>query len=282
MAYLLGLAVAVNSGVNFQPTLAIVALVLAITMHAAVNVINDYFDALNGTDAINNDRLYPYTGGSRFIQNGVMTLKRTAYLAYALLFISVLGGLILTYYVNFGLLILGLLVVLIGWAYSATPFRLNSRGLGELCVFSGFLGVVLGADYVQRHAFSVAPILAGVPYALLVTSLLYINQFPDRHADMMSGKRTLVARLKPQQAVWIYLALVLLAFVWLLGAVYMEKLSIWVMLSAIPLSFSLYAFYVMYQFSEKPTQLLPAIKSTLASMLSHALLLIIILLWNVQ
>jgi len=101
-----------------------------------------------------------------------------------LLFTSVLGGLILTYYVNLGLLVLGMVGVLIGWAYSATPFRLNSRGLGEFCVFLGFLGLVVGADYVQRQIFSLVPISAGVSYALLVTSLLYINQFPDRHADM--------------------------------------------------------------------------------------------------
>lgn len=280
MACLIGLAAAINSGVVFQPVLAVATLVLALTMHAAVNVINDYFDALNGTDAINHERLYPFTGGSRFIQNGVMTLKRTAYLAYALLFTSVLGGLILTYYVNLGLLVLGMVGVLIGWAYSATPFRLNSRGLGEFCVFLGFLGLVVGADYVQRQIFSLVPISAGVPYALLVTSLLYINQFPDRHADMVSGKRTLVVRLKSEHAVWVYLVVMLMALVWLFGSVYMSIFPTSVMLSAMPLFFSLHAFYVLHQFSEKPAQLLPAIKSTLASMLSHALLLTIILLWN--
>ncbi|MDP2154336.1 MAG: prenyltransferase [Methylotenera sp.] len=280
MACLIGVAAAINSGVVFQPVLAIATLVLALMMHAAVNVINDYFDALNGTDAINHNRLYPFTGGSRFIQNGVITHKKTAYLACALLFISVLGGLALTFFVNLGLLALGLMGVLIGWVYSATPFRLNSRGLGEFCVFLGFLGLVVGADYVQRHTFSLVPISAGVPYALLVTSLLYINQFPDRHADMVSGKRTLVVRLKPEHAVWIYLVLVLMALLWLFGSVCMGMLPISVMLSAMPLLFSLYAFYVLYQFSQKPAQLLPAIKSTLASMLSHALLLTIILLWN--
>jgi 1,4-dihydroxy-2-naphthoate octaprenyltransferase len=35
-----------------------------------VNVVNDYYDHLNGTDAANVERIFPFTGGSRFIQNG--------------------------------------------------------------------------------------------------------------------------------------------------------------------------------------------------------------------
>ena len=54
-------------------------------------MLNDYYDHLNGTDAANTGRLFPFTGGSRFIQNRVLTPGQT--LAYGLaLFAVVIGG----------------------------------------------------------------------------------------------------------------------------------------------------------------------------------------------
>lgn len=279
-ACLLGQAGAVYSGIQIQPVAAVLTVLLALLVHAGVNVLNDYFDALSGTDAINTERLYPFTGGSRFIQNGVLTPKQTAYFGYLLLGAAMLGGLWLSRQVGVGLLIIGAVGTLIGWAYSAAPLRLNGRGLGELCVLLGFLGVVMGADYVQRRAFSLLPLVVGVPYALLVTNLLYINQFPDRKADAAAGKRHLVLRLPLQKAVLAYPVLAGLAFAWLLFATAIGKLPMLAMLSALPLLFSARASWLLRRFAARPAHLRPAIQLTLAAMLSHALLLSIIMFWK--
>ncbi|NOS95712.1 MAG: prenyltransferase [Methylotenera sp.] len=281
-ACLLGQAGAIYSGIQIQPLTAVLTVLLALTVHAGVNVINDYFDALNGTDAANTERLYPFTGGSRFIQNGILTPKQIAHFGYLLLGITTVGGLWLSWQVGSGLLLVGVAGTFLGWAYSAVPLRLNSRGLGELCVLLGFLAIAVGADYVQRQAFSFQPYIVGMPYALLVTSLLYINQFPDRNADTMTGKRNLVVRLPSASAVWGYLLLMGVAMIWLVVMVQLGNLPVLALLSALPLIFSLRAFWILRQFFAQPAQLLPAIKWTLASMLSHALLLVIILLWKSQ
>lgn len=280
MAFMLGLAGAAYSGVAIQPLSAVMTVLLALMVHAGVNVLNDYFDARNGTDTINVERLYPFTGGSRFIQNGVLTLAQTMYFGYILLALAMLGGLWLVFQISDGLLLLGAFGMFIGWAYSASPLRLNSRGLGELCVLLGFLGIVVGADFVQRRAFSFVPFIVGMPYALLVTNLLYINQFPDRKADAEAGKYHLVVRLPLDSAVWLYLLLAVMALLWIAamgGIGYLPDLAL---LSALPLLLSARAFWLLRQFAAKPTKLLSAIKLTLASMLSHALLLSIILFWN--
>jgi len=281
-AYFLGLVGAVYSGVNFRAETAILGVLLALLVHAGVNVLNDYFDALNGTDAQNTERLYPYTGGSRFIQNGVLTTQQTVNFAYLLLFIATLGGLYLSWLVGKGLLAIGVIGVLIGWAYSAPPLRLNSRGLGEFCVTVGFIGITIGADFVQRHSFSMQPLIIGMPYALLVTNLLYINQFPDCKADALAGKHHLVVRLPLAQAVLIYPLLLALAFFWLVFFVYVKALPVLALLCALPLLFSVRASWLLHQFALKPAQLLSAIKLTLAAMLSHALLLALVMLWEMQ
>ncbi len=279
-ACLLGLASAKWSGVPIQPVLAFVTLLLALLTHAAVNVLNDYFDAQNGTDNLNTERLYPFTGGSRFIQNGVLTAVQTARFGYALLAVVMLGGLWLIAEIGSGLLWLGFFGLLIGWAYSAPPFKLNSRGLGELCVLLGFLGVAVGADFVQRNAFSWQAPIAGLPYALLVSNLLFINQFPDRNADMQAGKRHWVVRLPLAKAVYIYPILVWLAVVCLSMGVLVKALPQESMISLLPLLLSIKAAKALVRYAATPSRLRQAIQWTLMAMLGHAFLLSLILFWE--
>jgi 1,4-dihydroxy-2-naphthoate octaprenyltransferase len=271
---------ATYSGASLNLATAILTILLALLVHAGVNVLNDYFDALNGTDAINTERLYPFTGGSRFIQNGVLSTMQTAYFGYSLLITGMVGGLWLAWLVGASLLAIGAVGVLIGWAYSAAPLRLSGRGLGELCVLVGFLGVVIGADFVQRHTFSFQPVMVGLPYALLVTNLLYINQFPDRKADAVAEKRHLVVMLPVKYAVLIYPLLAISAGAWLVYFILVGKLPILALVSILPLFFSGLATWMLLQFAASPAKLLPAIKLTLVAMLCHALLLTLVMIWK--
>jgi 1,4-dihydroxy-2-naphthoate polyprenyltransferase len=276
-ACLLGFASANFGNVPMQWSLLVLTLVLATILHASVNVLNDYFDALNGTDNINVERVYPFTGGSRFIQNQLLSLKQTLQFAYILLAVVIISGIWLVARVGVGLLMIGVVGVFLGWAYSASPLRLNSRGLGELAVMLGFLGVTIGADFVQRGTFSFEPILIGFPYALLVTNLLFINQFPDIKADATVGKRHLVVLLKPELAVYLYPLLVLGSILWVLNLVVIHRLSALSMLSTLPMLLSFRAAWVLKRFAKQPAQLRPAILLTIVAMLSHALILSIIL-----
>ncbi|HQR51093.1 MAG TPA: prenyltransferase [Methylophilaceae bacterium] len=280
VACLLGLAIAAYSGIAIDKATALITALLALLVHAAVNVLNDYYDALNGTDDANTQRVFPFTGGSRFIQNGVLTPSQTACFGYALLALSVLGGLWLAWQSGEGLFALGVAGLLIGWAYSAAPLRLNSRGLGELCVLAGFLGVVVGADYVQRHTFSAQPWLVGLPYALLVTNLLYINQFPDRVADSAAGKRHWVVRLPLPVAARIYPLLVGLALGMLLALAQRGLIPDIALASGLPMLLSFKAAAILRRHTAQPAELLPAIRLTIAAMLAHGILLAILLWWG--
>ena len=270
---LLGLAVAVYSGQPFRLMHAGLAIFLALVTHAAVNVLNDYYDALNGTDDANTGRLYPFTGGSRFIQNGVLTPGQTACYGYALLALAMAGGLWLAVHVGVGLLLIGAAGLFIGWAYSATPFRLNSRGLGEFCVLAGFVGIVVGMDFVLRGHFDRAPFLIGLPYGLLVTNLLFINQFPDREADAMAGKRHWVVRFSPPMAAGVYpllsgLALGMIVMLW-----QRNMIPPMALFSALPLLISFNAAYILRRNVRRPSALLPAIRMTIVVTLAHGILL---------
>ena len=272
-AALLGLACAYHSGVPVVPLSAIATVVFAVLAHAGINVLNDYYDDLNGTDRINTERIYPYTGGSRFIQNGVLTLRETAVFGVLLLLAVIVAGLWFTAVSGPGVLVIGVLGMLIGWAYSAPPLKLNSRGAGEACVATGFALIVMGADYVQRRGFSMLPVIASVCYALLVANVLYINQFPDRKADEMAGKRHWVVRLGPQRARWGYFVIALAGYAWLLGAVVAGALPLPALIALLPVVWSCKAGIVLLEHAARPPRLEPAIRMTIAGASAHGILL---------
>jgi 1,4-dihydroxy-2-naphthoate octaprenyltransferase len=270
---LLGLASAYHGGAVLAPFKAFLTVAFALVAHAGINVLNDYYDALNGADAANSDRRYPYTGGSRFIQNGLISVGAMGIYGYALLAGVVPAGLWLTHASGPGLLWIGLAGLAVGWAYSAPPLKLMSRGLGEAAVACGWLIVVVGADYVQRGAFSWVPAVAGLSYALLVANLLFINQFPDVKADAAAGKRNLVVRLGPRRARVLYPAVAATAHLWLAGAVIagaLPALALVALASAVPATAAARA---LAREALRPAALDPAIRATIAAALVHGALL---------
>lgn len=271
---LIGIATAHATGVAIDGALALLTLLGAVVAHAGANVLNDYYDALNGTDELNQQRLFPFTGGSRFIQNGVLSRKQTARFGFVLLAVGALIGLVLLRHSGAGLLAIGIAGLVIGWGYSAPPLRLNSRGLGEPSIAIGFgLLIVTGSDYVQRQQFDLLPLLAALPYALLATALLYINQFPDRLADEQAGKRHWVVRLGAPRARWGYPLLVGGAYAGLLVMVLLGFMPHWSLLALLPLPLSLAASRTLLRHASTPSLLAPAIVQTIQALLLHGVLL---------
>lgn len=275
---LLGTAAVAYRGGNID-LLLLLASVLAIALvHGGVNVLNDYYDEQNGTDRCNAQRIFPFTGGSRFIQNGVLGVDETFFYGVLLLVAAIALGLKLVWVSGTGLLWIGLAGLLLGWGYSAPPLRLNSRGMGEPAVAIGF-GVLtpLGAWFVQTGHMDAYPVLVSLPLALLVMNILFINQFPDREADAASGKHHWVVRLGVDKAPWVYLAAVVVAAILLLLMVYMAMMPVLSLLGLLPLGLALRAGLWLRQQSRQPQALEPAIKMTIGSMVLYGVISTLVL-----
>jgi 1,4-dihydroxy-2-naphthoate octaprenyltransferase len=259
--------------VALEPVKAGATLVFALLAHAGINVLNDYYDELNGTDRANTDRVFPFTGGSRFIQNGVLTARATLAYGAALVGIVIIAGLWLTSLSAPGLIGIGAGGLFIGWAYSAPPLALNSRGLGELCVALGFALIVVGTDFVQRGALASLPAAAAVSYGLLVTNILYINQFPDRRADEAVGKRHWVVILGARRARWGYAVIGTAAYGFLLWAAATGLLPCPSLLALGSAVLTAIAARDLIRHAEEPRLLVPAIQLTIGAATLHGLLL---------
>lgn len=273
VAAALGIAQAQACGCGWDAPAAAATLVLAALAHAAANLYNDYGDAVGGSDAVNAGRLFPFSGGSRVIQDGWVTALQMREVARMLGIVVVGGGIALAARSGPGLLLVGLAGLLLGWAYSSPRTALMSRGLGELAVGLAWWLVVVGADYVQRHGFSAIAAISGVGQAGLVAAILWAAEFPDAAADARVGKRTLVVRWGPRAAAAGYGVLVLAAHAWVAvwwAAQWLPSTAWWGLASA-PLS-ALAALW-LWRHAAEPARLRPAIALSIAAALLHGVML---------
>ncbi|MEP6548933.1 MAG: prenyltransferase [Gammaproteobacteria bacterium] len=211
--------------------LALGAMVLA---HAAANVYNDVGDDVIGADAGNTDRIYPYTGGSRFIQAGLLSRSQMTRLALGLAGAALLLGLVLAVLRGPAVIGLGIAGLALGLLYSLPGVQLSARGLGEATVAIGF-GVlpVLGSVWLQTGIIDADALLLSLPVSAWAAAILIINEVPDIEADRRAGKRTLVVRWGAGGARRLYGGLTLIALAASGAAIARHMLPLWFGLPAL-------------------------------------------------
>lgn len=209
---LVGTAWAAAAHHAFDGLLFALAILATVVAHGATNVYNDVADDANGTDPANTLRIYPYTGGSRFIQNGVLSREAMFRLALVLGGIALAIGLALTWLRGSGVMVLGLLGLAIGWLYSKPGIQLAGKGIGEFAVAIG-LGALpaLGATWLQSGVVDTGAVLLSTMISVWVALILLVNEVPDSAADAPVGKRTLAVRFGPAGVRVIYVALTALS-----------------------------------------------------------------------
>ncbi|HEX3264926.1 MAG TPA: prenyltransferase [Candidatus Limnocylindrales bacterium] len=234
-----GIAVAAAHG-TFDLLTAILTIIGAAFVQLGLNVANDVFDTLQGADDAN---VTPtrFSGGSRVIQYGLVSLRQMASIATIFyLGAAAVGLVLLALRGSAALLFIGVIGIIVSLAYTAAPLKLVYRGLGEIAVAVGFGPLmVVGAYVVQtRGELSWEPFVVSIPIALLVALILYVNEIPDRRGDARAGKRTLPVRYSRHAVVRGYDAAAVLAYATVLVGVVVGILPLptLLMLLTIPLA----------------------------------------------
>lgn len=260
---LIGTAAAWNED-SFAPGVFLLTLIAALSYHAGMNVINDYFDYLGGTDNINTGALTPFTGGSRFIQRGLISPKETLAIGLCLIGLGSAAGICLALTTSPWLFVIGGAGLLTGFFYSAPPLSLAGRGLGEITVGLDFgILAVLGAYVAQTGHFDLTPLVAAIPVACLISTLLFINEFPDYEADKATGKRTLVVKLGPKRARYFVASLAVAAYAAIFAGVWAGWLPLISLFAVLPAVFSINGVRGLFINYNKGPELIPAIKSVI-------------------
>ena len=273
---LVGTAAAFYEAGAISWPLAGLALVALVCLHAGANLANDYYDHVTGNDEVNVSYATPFTGGSRLIQDGKVRPGEILAASLVSLGLGAAIGVYLVAATGWPVLVLGVVGGVTGFCYTAPPLKLGYRGVGEIFIFLDFgLLPVLGAYYVQSKGFAASALLASLPVGLLMTNVLWINQFQDAEADAAVGKRHCVVRLGRRRAVAWHIGLFGLAYLSIAAGIGIGLLPAWAALAFLSAPLAVRACMVSAKHYDELDRLVPANVGTIATHLATSVLLAI-------
>jgi 1,4-dihydroxy-2-naphthoate octaprenyltransferase len=274
ISVLVGAAMAWSEGALHAGYL-ILTLLGVVATNAGLNMSNDYYDHLSGNDEINR-QLTPFSGGSRAIQEGILSPRRVLIWALGSYAVAIIIGLYLALARGPWVLWLGIAGISVAFFTSAPPFKLNylGHGLGELATFlgSGPL-IVLGSYYVQVQQLTYQALWTSISVGLMGAALIWINEFPDYEADRAVGKHTLVVVLGRERAVWGYIAVLAAVYGVILAGITFAILPPALLVSLFTLPLAYKAVTGVRRFHSDIPKLVPANAATIQLYLATGLLL---------
>ncbi len=202
---LVGSALALRDG-QFDGLVFLATLAAAVLLQIGANYSNDVFDFLKGADKAR-------IGPTRVTQGGLVTPKQMLIATGIVFGLAALLGLYLVVVGGWPILLIGLVSIACALAYTAGPFPLAYRGLGDLFAFV-FFGVVavMGTYFVQAHQFTWLSFIAALPNALFATCIIITNNLRDIDTDHAAGKHTLAVRIGDRNTRIEYTVLLVIAF----------------------------------------------------------------------
>ena len=232
---IVGSALAINIGKFFLLN-SLIALLCSLLIQIGTNFTNDLYDFLKGAD--NHKRKGPL----RVLSSGLISVTEMKMGSFLIFFLSFLFGLYLVKSAGIVILIIGVVSIIAGIAYTAGPFPLAYNGLGDIFVFM-FFGVVgtMGTYYLHTKEFSILSFLASIPVGALITNILIINNYRDIEEDKAAGKNTLAVLLGKNFTRYQFIFFIIISFLIPAFLFFVFHFHIWIFLPyiTIPLAYRL-------------------------------------------
>lgn len=179
-----------SKGLQIQWWIVAFALLSSFCIQIGTNFVNDAMDFKKGADT--KDRIGP----QRVTQQGIFTFKQVMIMATVFFAVAVALGIPLVIHGGLPIVVIGVLSVLMGYAYTSGPYPLAYKGLGDLFVILFFgLVAVGGMYYLLTGTYDVSAFVLGLQIGFLSTILIAINNLRDIHTDVLVNKKTLAVRL---------------------------------------------------------------------------------------
>jgi 1,4-dihydroxy-2-naphthoate octaprenyltransferase len=273
-AVVVGTAVAYYENKTFDWLYFLLAVVGISAFHACADLLNDFFDHLSRNDEVN-EKLTPFSGGSRMIQNKLFSTTRTLVGAIVTFLITLGIGL----YINFTMadyiiLYIGIGGAFLGIFYVGKPIKLANFGFAELAIFLSFgPAIVFGSYYIQQEKFSWTPIFVSIIVGLLILAVLFVNQFPDYEADKESGRRNIVVLAGRKISSILFIIFLSLTYIVLIILVILKYLPYLSLIALASLLFAVRAMITTRKHYDNYLAMIPAQAMTILTTLAFTLLL---------
>jgi len=194
----------------------------SVIMHAATNVVSDYYDFIKGVDTKDS------FGGLGVLTEGLMEPKQSFRGGIVLFIIAVLLGLPIIFARGEIIIYLGIIGILGGFFYTGWPIGYKYHALGNYFVFA-LMGpaMVVGTFYALTGTYSSSVLYASLPVGFLVAGILQANNLRDIVHDRQAKIKTFAGMMGGGYAKAEYLFLILGAYIIVIALVLFKILSPW-------------------------------------------------------
>lgn len=207
IAVSLGLSMSYWNTGRFDAIHSVITMAGVISLHASVDLLNDYWDYKRGIDTIT--KRTKFSGGTGVLPEGLLKPSHVYWAGVAFLILGSLAG--LYFIVIYGWII----AVILGFAILSIYFystKIVDSGLGE--IFVGIKGtmIVLGTYFIQTQQVTQSSVMGGIIVGALSSLVLFITSFPDFDADRQKGRKTLVIMIGKKSASNVFWAFPLVSY----------------------------------------------------------------------
>jgi len=250
----------------------VLALIAGVSAHISVNAFNEYSDYKTGVD--DRTQRTPFSGGSGTLQAHPELAKSTLAMAVITLAMTGLIGLYFMYVWNWTALPIGIIGLVLLYAYTAWIVYQP-----VLCLIAPGLGfgplMVLSTHFALTGTFSWLALIASLVPFFLVSNLLFLNQFPDVEADRSAGRKHFPILLGRTTSAYIYIAFLIAAYMVVVVGVFFRVLPPFSLLALLTIVFSVQIVRNLLANSENVPALIPAMgQNVIVNLLTPVLLAI--------
>ena len=176
-------------GYEIKWWIVVFALLSSFCIQIGTNLVNDAMDFKKGADTETR------VGPVRVTQQGLFTFRQVMFAAGLFFLLAALFGVPLVLHGGWPILLIGLVSIAMGYAYTSGPMPLAYHGLGDLFVIIFFgLIAVGGLFYLLTGEYGLPAFVLGLQIGFLSTVLIAINNLRDLNTDKLVNKKTLAVR----------------------------------------------------------------------------------------
>lgn len=237
---------------------AIMTMSGVVSLHASVDLLNDYWDFKRGIDT--QTQRTKMSGGTGVLPEGLLQPNQVYHAGIAFL---IIGALIGSYFVIIDGIVIGVILTFAVGSIYFYSTKIVDSGLAEIFVAIKGTMIVLGTYFIQTLEINLTTIMGGIFIGALSSLVLFITSFPDFEADKAKGRKTLVISVGKQKATIVFWIFPIVVYSILISGIFYEIFPIYCIISLAMFPLIIKAGLLLKQNFDDINKLIPAMSYTI-------------------
>jgi len=229
-----------------------------VSLHASVDLLNDYWDFKRGIDT--ETQRTKMSGGTGVLPEGLLQPNQVYRAGLGFL---ITGALIGSYFVIIDGIVIGMILAFAVVSIYFYSTKIVDSGLAEIFVAIKGTMIVLGTYFIQTLEINLTTIMGGIFIGALSSLVLFITSFPDFEADKAKGRKTLVISVGKQKATSVFWIFPIVVYSILLSGIFYEIFPIYCVISIAMFPLIIKAGLLLKQNFDNINKLIPAMSYTI-------------------